>query len=79
VGRLGRDLPHHCAHDRQRERKVIKGTEKDAKQLVQFILRQELAGVNVIAALQGTQSQPEAAPTRPWPPLRQAVPEFIRD
>jgi hypothetical protein len=66
-------------NDRQRERKVIRGSEKDAKQLVQFMLRQELAGVNVIEALRGAQSQPEAAPTRTWPTLRLAVPEFIRD
>jgi integrase len=64
---------------RQRERKVIKGTEKDAKQLVQYILRQEMAGVNVVDALRAAHTAPSASPTREWPTLRAAVPEFIRD
>ena len=62
-----------------RERRTIHGTEKDAKELVQYVNRQELAGINVVAALQAG-ARPGAAPSKQaWPALREAVPEFIRN
>src|SRR5262245_22755030 len=65
----------HCGG--HRERRTIHGTEKDAKDLVQHVARQELAGINVVeslraAALRSTPTVPE------WPTLRTALPEFIR-
>jgi len=61
----------------QRERRTIHGSEKDARDLVQHINRQELAGINVVAALRAA-AIPAAPPRREWPALRTALPEFIR-
>src|SRR5215831_17038614 len=60
----------------QRERKTIHGSEQDAKDLVKFIHRQEVAGVNVVAAVQQAQVAPVI---REWPTLRDALPVFIND
>src|SRR5262245_4914240 len=61
-----------------RERRTIHGTEKDAKELVQYVNRQELAGIKVAEALRAAASAVQPSP-RVWPALRDTVPEFIRD
>jgi hypothetical protein len=59
----------------QRERKTIRGTEKDAKELCQWINKQELAGINVVEQLRKAHAAP--APVTAWPRLREALPSFI--
>jgi hypothetical protein len=61
--------------DGQRERRTIHGTEHDARDLVRFIYKQELAGVNVVETVRT--ARPAAAPAPAWPRLRDDVPAFI--
>jgi integrase len=59
----------------EREYRTIRGTEADAKALVQFVRRQELAGVNVIDSLRNARSSGEVA--RTYPTLYDGVKAFI--
>ncbi len=61
----------------QRERKTIHGTEQDAKDLVKWIHKQELAGINVVEAIRKSQAAPAPSAAREWPMVRVALPEFI--
>jgi integrase len=65
-------------HNGQRERKTVR-TEQDAKDLVRYIHKQELAGINVVEAVRAAratrQEPPTTAPT--YPRLRDALPEWI--
>lgn len=63
----------------QRERKTIHGTEQDAKALVQYIHKQELAGVNVVDAVRQAHAESTApgAVAIAYPPLREALPEWL--
>jgi hypothetical protein len=59
----------------QREFKTVH-SEQDAKALVQYVHKQELAGRNVVEAIQRARVEP-VHPARSWPTLRQALPVFI--
>jgi integrase len=59
----------------QRERRTIHGTEQDARDLVKFIHKQELAGVNVVETVRTARAA--VAPSQAWPRLRDDVPTFI--
>jgi integrase len=63
----------------QRERKTIHGTEQDAKALVQYIHKQELAGVNVVDAVRQAHAESSVPPAVPltYPPVREALPEWL--
>jgi len=63
-------------YEGQRERRTIHGTEQDARDLVKFIHKQELAGINVIEAVRAAQAA-APAPVASWPRLRDDVPSFI--
>lgn len=63
----------------QRERKTVY-SEQDAKDLVRWIHKQELAGVNVVEAIRKARVQQDLLPITPapqYPSLREAVPEWI--
>jgi hypothetical protein len=51
-------------------------SEQDAKDLVRYVHKQELAGQNVVAAIEKARTE-LAAPPPAWPRLRDAVPAFI--
>jgi integrase len=51
-------------------------SEQDAKDLVRYVHKQELAGQNVVAAIEKARAE-ISAPTPAWPRLRDAVPAFI--
>jgi integrase len=51
-------------------------SEQDAKALVQYVHKQELAGRNVVEAIQQARTVP-TDPAREWPRLRDALPAFI--
>src|SRR5262245_2908820 len=56
--------------------KVVK-SKQDAKDLVQYIHKQELAGINVIETIRQARAQgPAPAPTL-YPALKDAVPDWI--
>jgi integrase len=58
----------------ERQFKTVR-SEADAKALVQYIHKQELAGVNVAEAMQ--KARATAAPAQTFPTLREAVPTWI--
>lgn len=61
----------------QRERRTIHGIEQDAKGVVAFIHKQELAGINVVETLRQA-SAPRESPIRvEYPQLRDALPEWL--
>jgi integrase len=65
--------------DGQRERKTIHGSEQDAKDVVRFIHKQELAGVNVVEAIRQARTmrgEPSSPPVE-YPRLRDALPEWV--
>jgi len=59
----------------QRERRTIHGTEHDARDLVKFIHKQELAGINVVETVRT--ARPAAVPAPAWPRLRDDILAFI--
>ena len=61
----------------QRERRTIHGTEQDAKELVKYIHKQELAGVNVVEAVRAARVATAPASSPAWPRLRDDVPAFV--
>lgn len=66
-------------HDRQREFKVVR-SKQDAKDLVRYIHKQELAGINVVETIQQARVQRAAAPAPEpvtFPTLREALPAWI--
>jgi hypothetical protein len=64
--------------DGQRERRTIHGTEQDAKDLVRYIHRQELAGINVVESLRQARTfEPVTEATVQHPPLRNALPDWL--
>jgi len=61
----------------QRERKTVH-SEQDAKDLVRYIHKQELAGINVVEAIRAARAtRPEATAVPSYPRLRDALPEWI--
>jgi hypothetical protein len=58
-----------------RERRTIPGTEQDARGLIKFIHKQELAGINVVETIRGARVSAPPAPT--WPQLRDDLARFI--
>src|SRR5437870_1587438 len=63
----------------QRERRTVY-SEQDARDLVRWIHKQELAGVNVVEAIRNARAQRADAPTTPapeYPRLRDALPEWV--
>lgn len=63
----------------EREYKTVH-SEQDAKALVQYIHKQELAGVNVVEAIrQARATRPEAPAPTAYPSLREALSAFIAE
>jgi len=79
--RRGKHAWRVCVHyGRERERTTVH-SEQDAKDLVKFIHKQELAGVNVVETIRQARTSrlvSPAAPTTSWQTPREALPEFIR-
>jgi len=67
-----------CVHfNGQRERKTVR-TEQDAKDLVRYIHKQELAGINVVETIRAARAGRQESTTAPsYPRLRDALPEWI--
>lgn len=62
----------------ERERKTIRGTEEDAKRLVQYVHKQELAGINVVETIRQARAHRAVPPPEvQYPRLRDALPEWI--
>jgi integrase len=61
--------------EKQREFKTVH-SEKDAKDLVREIHKQELAGLNVVEAIRKARQAP-VLPVSQWPTLRDALPVYI--
>jgi integrase len=67
-----------CVHyDGQRERKTVR-TEQDAKDLVRYIHKQELAGINVVEAIRAARATRTVdAPTEQLPRLQDALTDWL--
>jgi integrase len=64
-------------HGGAKEFKTVR-SEQDARDLVRYIHKQELAGVNVVEAIRAARTHaPEPSPATAWPRLRDALPAFI--
>jgi integrase len=65
-------------HDGHREFKVVK-SKQDAQDLVRYIHKQELAGINVVETIRQARAkvQEPAAIVQAYPRLRDALPEWI--
>jgi hypothetical protein len=66
-----------CVHyDGQRERKTVR-TEQDAKDLVRYIHKQELAGINVVEAIRAARATVYAPAAVQFPRLQDALTDWI--
>jgi hypothetical protein len=64
-------------HGGEREFKTVR-SEQDARELVRYIAKQELSGINVVEAIrQARETRAAGSPHREYPRLRDALPEWL--